>query len=58
MFLTYILGRKPIQVSLKQNDPLQIQLSSSSNETVLHDPTLKNGSVQGSEENSLQNENL
>ena len=41
MFLTYILGREPIQVSLKQNDPFQVQLSSSSNETVLHGPMLK-----------------
>ena len=43
MFLTYILKREPIEVSPKQGDPPQVQLSSFSNETVLHDLTLKKG---------------
>ena len=49
MFLTYILRRKPIQVSPKWNDPPKVQLNSSSNKIVLCGPTLKNGSVQDSE---------
>ena len=41
MFLTYILKREPIQVTLKQSSPPQIQLSSFINETVLHNLVLK-----------------
>ena len=43
MFLTYILKSEPIEISPKQGDPPQVQLNSSSNETVLHGPMLKKG---------------
>ena len=56
--LAYTLRREPIQVSPKRSDPSQVQLSSSSNETVLHSLTLKNGSVHGSEKDSLQGDNV
>ena len=45
-------------MSSKWNDPLQFQLSSFGNETVLHSPMLENGSVQGSKKNSLQDGSL
>ena len=57
-FLAYILRREPIQVSLKRSDPPYVQLSSSSNEAILHSLKLKNGSVQGSEKDNLQDDSL
>ena len=49
MFLTYIIRRKLVKVSPKRGDPPQFCYKPTSNETILHGPTLKYDSVQDSE---------
>ena len=52
IFLTCIIGRKPVEVGLNRGNAFQVHRSLSSNETILHGPALKR--YNNLQEDSLQ----